>query len=76
MAFISLDQMYGAWKRVADWVSGASNDVPKVEVSNLAEGDFVGYSTETKPVGVRGNTFLELDTKDVYIHDGTDWVVF
>lgn len=28
MAFISLDQMYSAWKRVADWVSGTSTDKP------------------------------------------------
>jgi len=77
MAFISLDQMYSAWKKVADWVSGTSTDKPKVEVTNLSEGNYVGYSTEAKPTGVKkGNTFIELDTKKVLIYDGTNWVVF
>jgi hypothetical protein len=41
-------------------------------------GSNVGYSTDTKPTtGVKkGDTFLELDTKDVYIYDGALWVVF
>lgn len=41
-------------------------------------GNYVGYSTETKPTeGVnKGDGFLELDTKDVYFYDGTTWVVF
>ena len=30
MAFITLQQMYDAWKRVSDWVSGANTDKPKV----------------------------------------------
>ena len=87
MAFISLDQMYSAWKRVSDWVSGTSNDKPKVEVTNFptpvavqkveVQGNYVGYSTESKPTNaVKGNTYLELDTKKVFIYDGTKWVVF
>ena len=37
-------------------------------------GSYVGYSNETKPTGKKGETFLELDTLDVYIHDGSGWV--
>ena len=37
-------------------------------------GSYVGYSNETKPTGKKGETFLELDTLDVYIHDGSEWV--
>ena len=37
-------------------------------------GSYVGYPTETKPTGKKGETFLELDTLDVYIHDGSGWV--
>ena len=37
-------------------------------------GGYVGYSNETKPTGKKGETFLELDTLDVYIHDGSGWV--
>lgn len=90
MAFISLDQMYSAWKKVADWVGGTSEDKPKVEVTNFPEypsfptvqnvqiaGNYVGYSTNEKPLNVnKGDTFLELDTKEVFIFDGVDWVVF
>lgn len=36
----------------------------------------IGYSTEGKPEGRKGDSFLELDTKNVYIHDGNDWVIF
>jgi hypothetical protein len=40
----------------------------------------VGYSTDTKPTISNYTpgteiTFLELDTGDVYVYDGTDWVV-
>lgn len=38
--------------------------------------EYVGYSDETKPVGEKRDSFLELDTKDLYIHDGNNWVVF
>ena len=46
----------------------------------LVKGDFVGYSTDTKPTITYYNhgttiSFLELDTGVVYIYDGTDWVV-
>lgn len=37
-------------------------------------GSYVGYSSETKPVGRRGDSFLEIDTGNVYIHDGQKWV--
>jgi len=40
--------------------------------------EYYGKSTDTKPTaGVKiGSTFLEIDTKTVYIFDGTNWVVF
>lgn len=43
-------------------------------------GSYVGYSTDTKPTISNYTpgteiTFLELDTGDVYVYDGTDWVV-
>lgn len=37
-------------------------------------GSYVGYSNDTKPTGKKGETFLELDTLDVYVNDGTEWV--
>lgn len=37
-------------------------------------GSYVGYSSEVKPAGKRGDTFLEIDTGHVYIHDGQKWV--
>ena len=37
-------------------------------------GNHIGYSSEVKPTGKRGNTFLEIDTGNVYIHDGQKWV--
>ena len=37
-------------------------------------GSNVGYSTEEKPSGKRGDAFLEIDTGNVYIHDGQKWV--
>ena len=59
-----------------------------VQVSNLPEvqqvaaseplpvslyGTFVRHSTEPKPSGSEGDTLLLYDTKQVFIHDGTDW---
>lgn len=38
--------------------------------------EHVGYAADTKPAGRKGDEFLELDTKDLYIHDGSNWVVF
>ena len=37
-------------------------------------GSYVGYSSEAKPTGKRGDSFLEIDTGNVYIHDGQKWV--
>lgn len=41
------------------------------------EMDLVGKSTDTKPTSniPKGATFYETDTKDVYIWDGSTWVV-
>lgn len=42
-----------------------------------SKAEYVGYSTDTKPEGEKGDSFLELDgDKNIYIHDGTKWVVF
>lgn len=41
---------------------------------NGSRADYVGLSTDTKPVDVPVNTlFLELDTGDFYYYDGSDW---
>lgn len=39
-------------------------------------GSNVGYSTDTKPVGKEGDTFVEIDTKKVFLHDGMKWSEF
>jgi len=41
----------------------------KVQLS----GTFVRLSTEPRPSGREGDTLLLYDTKQVFIHDGTDW---
>jgi hypothetical protein len=41
----------------------------KVQLS----GTFVRHSTEPKPSGSEGDSLLLYDTKQVFIHDGTDW---
>lgn len=41
----------------------------KVQLS----GTFVRLSTEPKPSGSEGDSLLLYDTKQVFIHDGTDW---
>jgi len=38
--------------------------------------EYIGYSTETKPTARKGDEFVELDTKYLYIHDGIEWVRF
>jgi hypothetical protein len=46
-------------------------------IYNQTTSNYVGYSTDVKPpAGVqKGASFLELDTKDVYIYDSTKWVM-
>jgi len=41
----------------------------KVQLS----GTFVRLSTEPRPSGSEGDILLLYDTKQVFIHDGTDW---
>ena len=41
----------------------------KVQLS----GTFVRLSTEPRPSGSEGDTLLLYDTKQVFIHDGTEW---
>lgn len=52
-------------------------DVQKVEADQPLPvslyGTFVRLSTEPKPSGSEGDTLLLYDTKQVFIHDGTDW---
>ncbi len=55
-------------------------DDGKAKVLAELSGSYVGYSTDTKPTISNYTpgteiTFLELDTGDVYVYDGTDWVV-
>lgn len=38
--------------------------------------NFVGYSDKPKPAGMNGDSYVELDTKKVFLHDGTDWREF
>lgn len=53
-----------------EWiVTGTNNPLP-----TQVTGSIVGYSYEEKPEGNRNDQFLELDTKDVYFHDGVEWV--
>lgn len=48
----------------------------KGEITIKETGNNVGYSTETKPSDSnKGDTFLELDTSDIFVYDGNDWVV-
>lgn len=54
-------------------------DQAKDEYEPLLKMEYYGLSTDTKPVPSvtpKGATFLEMDTKDVYINNGTTWVVF
>ncbi len=57
-------------------LQGAGTGAAPVQLT----GSYVGYSTDTKPTISNYTpgteiTFLELDTDDVYVYDGTDWVV-
>lgn len=52
-------------------VTGENSPLPVKQT-----GSYVGYSADTKPTSAKkGDSFLELDTKDVYIYDGGKWVV-
>jgi hypothetical protein len=45
----------------------------------LIKMEYYGKSTDTKPSPPntpKGATFLEIDTKNVYMNDGSSWVVF
>lgn len=58
------------------FTNGPNGEIPAVQLT----GSYVGYSYEDKntivPNPQRGDEFIELDTKDVYFYDGTQWVVF
>jgi len=61
--------------------ASAENPLPVtgvVLVGNFPENPvtLVGYSSDPKPTNVpKGSDFLELDTKNVYVFDGSTWVV-
>ena len=44
-----------------------------VALEQKLTGTFVRLSTESRPSGSEGDTLLLYDTKQVFIHDGTDW---
>lgn len=65
------------YKNAAGKATGVS---PENALPVQLTGSYVGYSTDTKPTISNYTpgteiTFLELDTGDVYVYDGTDWVV-
>src|SRR5699024_329437 len=43
-------------------------------IDTQVTGSNVGYSDDEKPSGNKGDSFLELDTLDVYMNDGSEWV--
>jgi len=43
------------------------------ELANKTKNSHVGYAATTKPAGKNGDSFLELDTGKVFMHDGTKW---
>lgn len=45
MAYISLQQLYDAWKRVSDWVSGTGSDKPKVQNINSSGAEIFTATT-------------------------------
>lgn len=67
----------GSVVNIADLIENLVNNGIEVTGSNV---EYVGYSHEDKntiaPDAKRGDSFIELDTKDVYFYDGTQWVVF
>ena len=45
-----------------------------VKPMNMAQ-EFSGLRTDNKPTGVyQGSAFIEIDTGDIYLFDGTQWV--
>ena len=64
---------------------GASTEAKQNEIkeiiNNIYNKDttrtYYGKSSETKPTSgvIKGSTFFEIDTKTVYMYDGTNWVV-
>lgn len=61
------------------FTNGPNGEIPAVQLTG-SNVEYVGYSHEDKntiaPDAKRGDSFIELDTKDVYFYDGTQWVVF
>jgi len=37
------------------------------------KGRYVRLSSASRPIGKEGDTLLLYDTKQVFVHDGTDW---
>ena len=87
MAFITLQQMYDAWKRVQDWVSGASADKPRVTIDNFpatqnvqltgSNMEYYGATVAQRPAANSvpvGAYFMAVQTQEIWQSDGTDWV--
>lgn len=54
-------------------------DQPNDMFIPMKQMEYYGKSTDTKPANIStpiGATFLEIDTKNVYINDGSAWVIF
>ena len=69
-AINDIETKQDAAKAVLD-IMEATLTALKAEVNALKT--IVISSTDTKPVGVNGQTLIEHDTKKVFVHDGTDW---
>jgi hypothetical protein len=71
----ALEGLNGASKSILYDADGNPVDLTKlVQKANM---EYYGKSTDTKPVVdvIVGSTYFEIDTKRVYMWDGTSWVV-
>lgn len=52
-------------------------DPSKDEYEVISKMEYYGRSTDAKPIGAKlGAVFLEIDTKILYIYNGSNWEVF
>ncbi|WP_209121500.1 hypothetical protein [Alkalihalobacillus sp. BA299] len=65
----------GTWVNEAEGLNADGSKNVKLTGSMM---ELYGNSADTKPTAdiKTGTTFLEIDTKEVFIFDGTEWVVF
>jgi hypothetical protein len=75
MAFITLQQMYDAWKRVSDWVSGANTDQPNVQLSGrnveevIVANAVALTSTDTQTFNVDVSKYKKVQVFGFHSHD-------